>query len=79
MMRFPISDASPIRFAGPPPAACDVVVLGGGVIGVMTAWFLAEKGLRVTLCEKGASRANSPAATGAGAASRAATWESFPS
>lgn len=53
MMRFPISDASPIRFAGPPPAACDVVVLGGGVIGVMTAWFLAEKGLRVTLCEKG--------------------------
>ena len=53
MMRFPISDASPIRFPGPPPAACDVVVLGGGVIGVMTAWFLAERGLRVTLCEKG--------------------------
>ncbi len=53
MMRFPISDASPIRFPGPPPAACDVVVLGGGVIGVMTAWFLAERGLKVTLCEKG--------------------------
>lgn len=53
MMRFPISDASPLRFAGPLPAACDVVVLGGGVIGVMTAWFLAERGLRVTLCEKG--------------------------
>lgn len=53
MMRFPISDASPIRFPGPAPAACDVVVLGGGVIGVMTAWFLAERGLRVTLCEKG--------------------------
>mgnify|MGYP002654688349 FL=1 len=53
MMRFPISDASPIRFSGPAPAACDVVVLGGGVIGVMTAWFLAERGLSVTLCEKG--------------------------
>jgi len=53
MMRFPISETSPIRFPGPPPAACDVVVLGGGVIGVMTAWFLAERGLRVTLCEKG--------------------------
>ena len=53
MMRFPISEASPLRFPGPPPAACDVVVLGGGVIGVMTAWFLAERGLQVTLCEKG--------------------------
>ena len=30
-------------------AAC----IGGGVIGVMTAWHLAERGLRVTLCEKG--------------------------
>ena len=52
-MQFPISDGSPVQFAGPPPAACDVVVIGGGVIGVMTAWFLAERGLRVTLCEKG--------------------------
>ncbi len=53
MMTFPISDATPIRFAGPVPAACDVVVIGGGVIGVMTAWHLAERGLRVVLCEKG--------------------------
>jgi glycine/D-amino acid oxidase-like deaminating enzyme len=52
-MTFPISEASPIRFPGPPPKACDVVVLGGGVMGVMTAWFLAERGLRVILCEKG--------------------------
>jgi glycine/D-amino acid oxidase-like deaminating enzyme len=52
-MQFPISDRSRVQFAGPQPAACDVVVIGGGVIGVMTAWFLAEKGLRVTLCEKG--------------------------
>ena len=52
-MTFPISATSPIRHPGPAPTACDVVVIGGGVIGVMTAWFLAERGLRVTLCEKG--------------------------
>ena len=53
MISFPILAVSPVRFPGPVPAVCDVVVIGGGVIGVMTAWFLAEKGLRVTLCEKG--------------------------
>jgi glycine/D-amino acid oxidase-like deaminating enzyme len=50
---FPISDASPIAFPGPPPAACDVVVIGGGVIGISTAIFLAERGLRVVVLEKG--------------------------
>ena len=53
MTALPITEATPIRFAGPPPAACDVVVIGGGIIGVMTAWHLAGRGLRVTLCEKG--------------------------
>lgn len=52
-MRFPISDASPVRFAGTLPPRTDVVVVGGGVIGVMTAWFLREKGLSVVVCEKG--------------------------
>ena len=52
-MSFPISEASPIRHPGPPPRETDVVVLGGGVVGVMTAWYLAERGLRVVLCEKG--------------------------
>ena len=46
-MSFPISEATPLRFAPTLPKACDVVVLGGGVIGVMTAWYLAELGQRV--------------------------------
>lgn len=52
-MSFPISEASPIRFAAPLPDRADVVVVGGGVIGVMTAWFLRERGLSVVVCEKG--------------------------
>lgn len=52
-MSFPISEASPVRFAAPLPTRADVVVIGGGVIGVMTAWFLRERGLSVVLCEKG--------------------------
>ncbi len=52
-MAFPIHDASPVRFAAPLPPRADVVIIGGGVIGVMTAWFLAQKGLSVFLAEKG--------------------------
>jgi len=50
---FPFSAALPVAHPGPPPKACDVVVIGGGIIGVMTAWYLARRGLRVVLCEKG--------------------------
>ncbi len=39
--------------AATPPVSADVVVIGGGIIGVCTAWSLAQKGARVVLCEKG--------------------------
>jgi glycine oxidase len=31
----------------------DVLILGGGVIGLSTAWFLAQTGVRVTIVDKG--------------------------
>ena len=52
-MSFPISEASPVRFAAPLPARVDVAIVGGGVIGVMAAWFLRQKGLSVLVLEKG--------------------------
>ncbi len=40
-----------------PPESCpkqaDVVIIGGGIVGVSTAWFLAKQGVDVVLCEKG--------------------------
>jgi glycine/D-amino acid oxidase-like deaminating enzyme len=35
------------------PSHADVVVIGGGIIGACTAFFLAQKGVSVALCEKG--------------------------
>lgn len=35
------------------PAAADVVIVGGGIVGIMTGLELAEAGLSVTICEKG--------------------------
>jgi len=35
------------------PASADIVVIGGGIVGVSTAWFLARQGVNVVLCEKG--------------------------
>lgn len=48
-----ITMQTPQRFGGALPAACDVVVIGGGVMGVSTALELAGRGLKVVLCEKG--------------------------
>ncbi|MEM7433007.1 MAG: FAD-binding oxidoreductase [Pseudomonadota bacterium] len=44
------------RALNPPaavPASADVVIVGGGIIGVSTAWFLAQQGIKAVLCEKG--------------------------
>lgn len=49
----PISMQNPPRHTGPLPAACDVVIIGGGVMGVCAALELAARGQRVVLCEKG--------------------------
>jgi glycine/D-amino acid oxidase-like deaminating enzyme len=35
------------------PVSADVVIIGGGIVGVSTAWFLARQGVSVALCEKG--------------------------
>ncbi|MDG4902467.1 MULTISPECIES: FAD-binding oxidoreductase [unclassified Mesorhizobium] len=53
MPTFPFSEADPIQFPGPLPKSADVVIIGGGVIGVTTALFLARRNISVTLLEKG--------------------------
>src|SRR5690606_12571444 len=35
------------------PESADVVIIGGGIVGVSTAWFLARQGIKAALCEKG--------------------------
>ena len=35
------------------PEAADVVVIGGGIVGVFTAYYLIRRGLKVVLVEKG--------------------------
>ncbi|HHS94054.1 MAG TPA: FAD-binding oxidoreductase, partial [Rhodobacterales bacterium] len=50
---FPLSEANPVEHRADLPARADVVVIGGGVIGVTTALFLARAGVSVVLVEKG--------------------------
>jgi len=35
------------------PSSCDVLIIGGGIVGVSAAYYLARRGLTVVLCEKG--------------------------
>ena len=59
-----MNEASPINLVhqvwdrpltAPPklPDTADVVVIGAGIIGISTAWFLAKQGVSVVVCEKG--------------------------
>lgn len=43
----------PVISSATPPDKVDVVVIGGGIVGVCTALTLAERGVSVALCEKG--------------------------
>ncbi len=43
----------PVHSDAEVPARTGVVVVGGGIIGTSTAFFLARKGIPVVLCEKG--------------------------
>ena len=48
-----ISESTPVTFSDPLPDAVDVVVIGAGIVGTATAWFLAQRGAKVALLEKG--------------------------
>ena len=43
----------PLQTPETQPTSCDVVIIGGGIVGVSTAWNLARRGIRVVVCEKG--------------------------
>lgn len=48
-----IDAASPVLFSDPLPAATDAIIIGGGIVGVMTAWFLSKRGIKAVVLEKG--------------------------
>ena len=52
-MNSPINLSSPIQFSDPLPTQADVVIVGGGVIGISTALALADRGVSVLVCDKG--------------------------
>lgn len=51
MFRF--SDQMPVGFDDDLPESVDVAIIGGGVIGISTAWFLRQQGKTVLVCDKG--------------------------
>lgn len=53
MSGYPFSLNTPRTYQDALPDACDLLIIGGGVIGVTAAIFAADHGLKVVLCEKG--------------------------
>jgi len=48
-----ITEANPVAYRDDLPELVDVIIIGGGIAGIMTAWFLQHSGQRVLICEKG--------------------------
>ncbi|MGO9453028.1 MAG: FAD-dependent oxidoreductase [Candidatus Binataceae bacterium] len=55
------------------PECADVVVVGGGIVGAASAYFLAKRGVPVVLLERGELAGSSLAGTGVLCVSRGAT------
>ena len=53
MKGFPITTAQAPQYTGALPEAVDLVVIGGGIIGICTALYAARGGARVVVLEKG--------------------------
>src|SRR6476620_8342400 len=49
-MRAPLQQ---IETSGELPRSADAVVIGGGIVGVFAAYYLARRGMQVALVEKG--------------------------
>ena len=52
-MAFLFNSQTRPTYTDPLPEAVDVAIIGAGVIGISTAWFLRERGLSVLVCDKG--------------------------
>jgi choline dehydrogenase-like flavoprotein len=50
----------------------DVVIVGAGIVGSATAYYLSRRGVRVVVVDRGAVPGDSPARIGASSGSRAA-------
>lgn len=53
MQGFPITETQAPRYTGALPDAVDLVVIGGGIIGICTALYAARNGAKVVVLEKG--------------------------
>lgn len=45
--------SSPVPRPAALPRSVDVVIIGGGIVGISAAWFIAKQGVAVAVCEKG--------------------------